>query len=217
VKDPSWLINALVIAAMAYLTFVMALAGWFESLRKGQAVILTPAQGSRSRNLWINLAIVALSLAISVVLMYILWIPTGTRLSAPVAQACMAVGLLLFAAGFLLVTWARTVLGRMWGISTSREVRLQSDHQLITTGPYSIIRHPTYAGWWMTTLGLLLAYRTWFLLVLFALSIPVFARRARREEEALATRFGELWRSFAARAGMFLPRRSPGRPWCPHD
>jgi protein-S-isoprenylcysteine O-methyltransferase Ste14 len=45
-------------------------------------------------------------------------------------------------AGLLFAVWAREHLGRNW----SRSVTIKQDHELITTGPYAVVRHPIYTG-----------------------------------------------------------------------
>jgi protein-S-isoprenylcysteine O-methyltransferase Ste14 len=96
-------------------------------------------------------------------------------------------------------------LGRMWGISTSRQVKLLPDHQLIAGGPYALIRHPMYLGWWVALLGALLIYRTWILVLLLTMSLVVFYRRARIEETTLAVRFGAEWQAYVKRTKFLVP------------
>lgn len=204
-SNPGWVTNAIVIAGTAYLTFAMALASWFGSLRKGEAVKLVPGEGRLSKSLWLNLALVGVCLAFCAGAICLLWIPIAIHSSDRRSRVFVTTGLVLFVGGALLVVWARRVLGRMWGISTSREVKLLPDHRLIMTGPYSVVRHPMYLGWWIAALGLLLIYRTWILAALLILSILVFARRARLEEKTLAARLGEEWRSYVARTRSLLP------------
>ena len=52
--------------------------------------------------------------------------------------------------GYLLSTWA-TVINRFF----SSEVRIQLDrgHTVVSSGPYSLIRHPAYAGTIVTSLA----------------------------------------------------------------
>jgi protein-S-isoprenylcysteine O-methyltransferase Ste14 len=45
-------------------------------------------------------------------------------------------------AGVLFMWWARLHLGRLWSSSVTRK----SDHSVIDTGPYAIVRHPIYTG-----------------------------------------------------------------------
>jgi protein-S-isoprenylcysteine O-methyltransferase Ste14 len=201
----AWLVNGVVIAGIAYLAFAMALAGWIAGLRKGQAVTLLPEQSTRTRNLWLQLALVAVSLAVYAAVIYLLWIPLPLVLPPIASQALVWIGFGFFVAGTLLVVWARRTLGRMWGISTSREVRLLPDHRLVKDGPYSVIRHPMYSGWWLALLGMILIYRTWILVLLFVFSLVVFTRRARLEESVLAARFATEWEAYVASTKSLIP------------
>jgi protein-S-isoprenylcysteine O-methyltransferase Ste14 len=182
----------------------MALAGWFAGLRRGEAVTLLPQQDGRSG--WgAQLALVIAGLAISVVLLVWLWIPLPLSLEASATRVLSACGLALFITGALFIIWARSTLGRMWGISTSREVRLLADHQLVDAGPYGLIRHPMYFGWWVALFGTVLIYRTWILVLLLGMSLVVFYRRARLEEKTLAERFGSAWKDYVARTRFLVP------------
>jgi protein-S-isoprenylcysteine O-methyltransferase Ste14 len=78
--------------------------------------------------------------------------------------------------------------------------------KLITTGPYRLVRHPLYLGMILATIGLAVAFRSlWGMLITLALFIPAGLWRARLEEEALARRFGAEWEDYAARTYFILP------------
>jgi len=73
----------------------------------------------------------------------------GPRLSDPLrlrviphVDAIAWTGVILCIAGLLFCLWARFTLGRNW----SGVVTLKGGHELITRGPYAIVRHPIYAG-----------------------------------------------------------------------
>jgi protein-S-isoprenylcysteine O-methyltransferase Ste14 len=93
----------------------------------------------------------------------------------------------------------------MWGLSTSRNVKLLDDHQLVQSGPFAFVRHPMYFGWWVAMFGLLLLYPTWVVLLLLVSSLIAFFGRARREEVALAERFGEAWKEYKKRTRFLIP------------
>jgi protein-S-isoprenylcysteine O-methyltransferase Ste14 len=61
----------------------------------------------------------------------------------PLATAWQLIGLVLIAGGYLVAVWAMLVNKYF-----SAVVRIQKDrgHQVVTTGPYSVVRHPAYAG-----------------------------------------------------------------------
>ncbi len=52
------------------------------------------------------------------------------------------IGLAVFLLGLALAIWARVYLGRNWGMPMSQK----ADPELVTTGPYSSVRHPIYSG-----------------------------------------------------------------------
>jgi len=73
----------------------------------------------------------------------------GQRLSDTVAfriiphvDALAWTGVVLCIAGLAFCIWARFTLGRNW----SGIVTLKGGHELITSGPYALVRHPIYTG-----------------------------------------------------------------------
>jgi protein-S-isoprenylcysteine O-methyltransferase Ste14 len=109
-----------------------------------------------------------------------------------------------------LVLWARGTLGAMYGVSTSFTAPVLVHHRLIQRGPFAIVRHPMYLGYWQLLLGVALIYSTWTPWVFLVVCLASFYRRAQREEKALAEKFAAEWRGYAARVPMFVPRRTLG-------
>jgi protein-S-isoprenylcysteine O-methyltransferase Ste14 len=70
----------------------------------------------------------------------------------------LAAGSLLFFPGMGLVLWGRLALGRNYFVSTGIGAQLFADQQLVTTGPYAIVRHPMYTSLVLSALGALLMY-----------------------------------------------------------
>jgi protein-S-isoprenylcysteine O-methyltransferase len=112
---------------------------------------------------------------------------------------------MIYVLGMGFVLWARHTLGKNWGISTSKQVKLHNDHELIQTGPYAIVRHPIYFGAWVFMLGLLLLYPMWVILILAVSMVASFSMRAGREETALAQRFGDAWVQYKKRTKRIIP------------
>jgi protein-S-isoprenylcysteine O-methyltransferase Ste14 len=103
------------------------------------------------------------------------------------------------------VLWGRLALGKNYFVSTGFGAQLFAGHQLVTDGPFAIVRHPMYSGLVLAALGALLIYSTWTTL-LFVCFAPLTCFRARHEEAALAAEFGENWREYRRRVPAFLPR-----------
>lgn len=85
-------------------------------------------------------------------------------------------------------------------------VAIVPGHQLETTGLYARVRHPGYAGAWLSALGATLAFGSALGLVPAALMAVALGLRVRNEERVLARHFGEAWNVYRGRTGAFWPR-----------
>ncbi len=116
--------------------------------------------------------------------------------------AFVDVGAVLFAAGLALRWFAILYLGRFFTVN----VAISSNHQLIDTGPYRLIRHPSYTGALLAFLGLGVCIGNWASLA--AMLIPtllVFSWRIRIEEQALLGALGEPYRIYMQRTKRLVP------------
>src|SRR5208337_1784918 len=81
-------------------------------------------------------------------------------------------GFALGLASLGLWTWTHVALGTLW----SAQLQLRANHRLVTSGPYSRIRHPMYTAIlvWATSLGFVIAnwvpiiFAVWVALILVA-------------------------------------------------
>jgi len=110
-------------------------------------------------------------------------------------------GVALFAAGGLLRIWPVFVLGRRF----SGLVAIQPGHRLVTSGVYGIIRHPSYLGLLVNSLGWALAFRSGVGILLTALLIPPLLARIHAEERLLRTQFGGEYDAYRARTSRLIP------------
>jgi len=110
-------------------------------------------------------------------------------------------GVLLFAAGGALRLWPVFVLGARF----SGLVAIQPGHTLVTTGVYRIIRHPSYLGFLVSSLGWGLAFRSGVGVLLTALMIPILLARIRAEERLLREEFGAEYEAYRARTSRLIP------------
>lgn len=115
-------------------------------------------------------------------------------------EAVRMVGVVLNALGLLFATWARVHLGRNWSARPTMKV----GHELITSGPYRIVRHPIYTGIVLGWFGFGLVYGliSMGLFVTFAL---MFAWRIRREEAYMTELFPGQYPAYRARTNALIP------------
>jgi protein-S-isoprenylcysteine O-methyltransferase Ste14 len=98
-------------------------------------------------------------------------------------------GTLLFLLGAVPLYWAK-LIGR----------------GAVTGGIYRLIRHPQYLGLAIMGLGALLIWPRFLVLVSFVTMVFLYGVLARWEEEQCLARYGESYRAYQAKTGMFLPR-----------
>jgi protein-S-isoprenylcysteine O-methyltransferase Ste14 len=111
-------------------------------------------------------------------------------------------GIVLFGVGLAVRWYAIVHLGRFFTVN----VAIAADHRLIDTGPYRIVRHPSYTGALMAFLGLALCLANWAsLVVIFVPIFSVFLRRMRVEEAALLQAFGDRYRDYMNRTKRLIP------------
>ncbi len=110
-------------------------------------------------------------------------------------------GVALLAAGAALGAWAMKALG---GSFTVR-LNVAAGQGLVTTGPYSIVRHPAYLSYFVALLGLGLALSSLAGIVLAIGAAFVLAVRTRREERMLIAEFGNEYRAYAKRTRRLIP------------
>lgn len=112
-----------------------------------------------------------------------------------------SIGLGLAVAGAALAIYSRLMLGRNW----SATVQLKRDHELITSGPYRVVRHPIYSGFLLLFLGNAVMVGDWRGLLAVVIVLASFWRKFRLEESWLARHFGEPYRLYQARTKALIP------------
>jgi protein-S-isoprenylcysteine O-methyltransferase Ste14 len=109
-------------------------------------------------------------------------------------------GLAVFVLGLGLAVWARVYLGRNWGMPMTRK----DDPELVTTGPYRLIRHPIYTGIITAMIGTTLAVGGYWPVAAVVLA-GYFVYSAVQEERYLAERFGDSFAAYRRSSKMLIP------------
>ena len=111
-------------------------------------------------------------------------------------------GLILFVLGLALRWYSIVQLGRFFTV----DVSIAADHELVESGPYRFVRHPSYTGMLVAFLGFGLTLGNWAALLI--LMVPVswaFIYRMNVEERALVSAMGERYVAYSRRTKRLLP------------
>jgi protein-S-isoprenylcysteine O-methyltransferase Ste14 len=84
-------------------------------------------------------------------------------------------------------------------------VAIQPGHKLVTSGVYRVIRHPSYLGLLVNSLGWTLAFRSGVGVLLTALMLLPLLARIHAEERMLQTQFGREYDAYCSRTSRLLP------------
>jgi protein-S-isoprenylcysteine O-methyltransferase Ste14 len=179
---------------MPLYAFLILLAGWlawsipFFLIKRRR---ITAAKIDRRARWGIVLQVIAYSL----VWQGHFWArsPTPLRIALNIIFA-------LLAATF---SWTATrVLGRQWRIDAG----LNSDHELVRSGPYRIVRHPIYTSMLCLLLatGFMMASMT-MLLAATVIFIAGLEIRIRVEDSLLSSHFGDEFQSYRNSVCAYIP------------
>jgi protein-S-isoprenylcysteine O-methyltransferase Ste14 len=97
---------------------------------------------------------------------------------------------------------ASRAMGRNWSIVA----RTREDHDLVTWGPFALIRHPIYTALFAWMIAMAIAFGHWRGLIL---GVPLYWigtwMRVSKEEALLRAQFGAAYDAYAARVKRFVP------------
>jgi protein-S-isoprenylcysteine O-methyltransferase Ste14 len=123
--------------------------------------------------------------------------------SDTIPLAIQVFGILLMAAGVAVVTWSAAVNPFA---STLIRIQRERGHRVITTGPYSCVRHPMYACCLPIFIGGALALGSWFAALPRLLIVALILRRTAVEDRTLS----EQLEGYAEYTGKVRYRVLPG-------
>jgi protein-S-isoprenylcysteine O-methyltransferase len=179
-----------------WLTFCAWVAIWLGIVRRDRGTdVRTPSdQGSR--------VLIAVGLWGGVLLAFLIaWRVPAAQLPGS-GWPLLLGGLVVMWCGIALRLWAVWSLGRLF----RTVVIIQDEHQIISDGPYRLIRHPSYAGSLLTLAGLGLALGNWLsLLVAVLCALVGFIRRIMIEEATMQARFGTAYTAYTRRTWRVVP------------
>ena len=110
-------------------------------------------------------------------------------------------GLAILLTATALTLWARFVLGVMW----SAVPAVKEGHQLRTSGPYSITRHPIYTGMLGMLLGTMLVAGGGVWIISFPVAVVLIEYKIRIEEHLMTQEFPEDYPTYRKRVPQLIP------------
>lgn len=149
------------------------------------------------RSLFILWAVIIVSIFFAV---QMVWMAPAAALPNP--RAVYIAGFIVFLLGLGLRWYSVGYLGRYFTVNVS----VDPDQELVDSGPYRYIRHPSYLGALMAFLGLGFCLGNWWS-ILF-LTVPIigaFLWRVRIEENALLDTMGQDYRDYMRRTEALIP------------
>ncbi len=148
------------------------------------------------RGKWWLRATVFATVAIAVTVL----VPVWRRPLVPPSATIGVVATVFTAAGVTVAVWARRCLGRNW----SSQPALKEGHELVTSGPYRLVRHPIYTGVILAFLGTALVNDLLWGAV-FLCVIAVFVMRVRVEERLMLWQFPDQYPDYMKRTKALVP------------
>jgi protein-S-isoprenylcysteine O-methyltransferase Ste14 len=112
----------------------------------------------------------------------------------------IGIGLAVFLLGLALAVWARVYIGINWGMPMSRK----ENPDLVTTGPYSKVRHPIYSGIVLGIVGTALAVSLYWLIGAVVMG-AYFIYSAANEERYMTEQFPSAYPEYKHSTKMLIP------------
>ena len=106
---------------------------------------------------------------------------------------------------YLTFSWIQIWAFKVLGENYSQDIAIKKTHQLVTRGPFRLIRHPQYISQILMDLGGAVATISFILAPLAIIQIPFLFMRASLEDKLMEKHFGENYKSYRKKAGKFFP------------
>jgi protein-S-isoprenylcysteine O-methyltransferase Ste14 len=106
---------------------------------------------------------------------------------------------------YLVFSWVQVWSFKTLGDNYSQDIMIKKNHELITKGPFKIIRHPQYLCQILLNLGATAATFSYIVGFLVLIEIPIYIMRASLEDKLLAKYFSEKFSDYKKKSGFMIP------------
>ena len=111
-------------------------------------------------------------------------------------------GIVIIILGIIVRQWSIAVLGRFF----SPTIGVQEGQKVVETGPYRLVRHPSYTGVLLILVGVGLAFQSLAAILVILLMFSVaYGHRINEEEEVLVSELGEEYVKYMKRTKRLIP------------
>ncbi|MFP6677496.1 MAG: protein-S-isoprenylcysteine O-methyltransferase [Pirellulaceae bacterium] len=112
-------------------------------------------------------------------------------------------GIVLMLIGLLLFYRSHADLGTNWSVT----LQVRENHGLITSGVYSMVRHPMYTSMFLLGIAQALFLPNWIAGPAYLVSFgTLYVLRVRTEEKMMLDQFGTEYEQYMQRSGRLTPR-----------
>ncbi len=106
---------------------------------------------------------------------------------------------------YLAFSWIQVWSFKSLGDNYSQDIMIKKKHELVTKGPFKIIRHPQYVCQIILDLGAAAATLGFVVGFLALIEIPIYIMRASVEDKLLAKYFTEKFSDYKKKSGFMIP------------
>ena len=132
------------------------------------------------------------------------YVATGKPEAAdyPAHLWAVIIGAVLFLSAMWVFRRTHKALGRNWSIS----LQIREKHELISHGPYALVRHPMYTSFMLMALGQAFLLANWVVGLAGVIGFAVlFFLRVDKEERMMLEIFGPEYRAYMDRTKRIIP------------
>jgi len=106
---------------------------------------------------------------------------------------------------YLVFSWIQVWSFKTLGDSYSQDIMIKKNHELVTKGPFKVVRHPQYLCQILLDLGATAATLGYIVGFLALIEIPIYIMRASLEDKLLAKYFVEKFSDYKKKTGFIIP------------
>lgn len=106
---------------------------------------------------------------------------------------------------YLVFSWVQVWSFKTLGDNYSQDIMVKKNHELITKGPFKLIRHPQYLCQILLDIGATAATLSYIVGGFALIEIPIYIMRASVEDKLLSKHFAEKFSEYKKKSGFMIP------------